>query len=201
MKNIIPSLIAIAILLLLFGCNAEKKALKPYKAVNSDVSNDFKEKKKELIARVCAVNFPTEIKTIVKDSITTRVVKVQDNNQINRLKKLLKDCQSDINIDSLVLVDTIFINKYHTNTITLKDTIGSYYRQLNEDALRDTTNKYKAENTSLKTQLDDTNKKLVIASNNSDKWKIRCILALVALVLSYGVYGYFKLRNSLMPKI
>jgi len=198
----------------LFGCNAEKKALKPYKAVNSDVSNDFKEKKKELIARVCAVNFPTEIKTIKYDSIIYRNVRVVDNNKISQLQKevnRLRNLTPNINVDSLyqsyydsvlnALPECKEIEHYNKSEQQKKDTIGNYYRQLNEDALRDTTNKYKAENTSLKTQLDETNKKLVIATNNSDKWKIRCILALVALVLSYGFYGYFKLRNSLMPKI
>ena len=88
-KQLIYLAILIALLIFMIGlqsCNSEKKALKPYKEVNSDVDTSYKAKKIELISRVCAVNFPIEIKTIVKDSITTKIVRIQDNNLVNKLK-------------------------------------------------------------------------------------------------------------------
>ena len=131
-KQLIYLAILIALLIFMIGlqsCNSEKKALKPYKAVNSDIDTSFKAKKIELISRVCAVNFPIEIKTIVKDSITTKIVRVQDNNLVNKLKaELAKKCK-DINIDSiynLLPFDTIYINHYNTKTVTQKDTLSLY---------------------------------------------------------------------------
>lgn len=202
--------IAIGLLLLIFtitllsGCKSSKVPNRIYKKLATDavpLDNDYK---KNIMAQKCNSLFPVVPITVIKDSIRTKIVKVQDNTLVNKLKaKLAKGCPT-LNIDSIyneLPLDTVFIDHYKTKTVTVKDTTGNYFRQLNEDALRDTTNKYKAENTSLKTQLEDTNKKLVIANSTSDKWKVRFILAMIALVVSYGVYGYFKLRKSLMPKI
>lgn len=206
-KQLIYLAILIALLIFMIGlqsCSSERKALKPYKAVNSDIDTSFKKKKIELISRVCAVNFPIEIKTIVKDSITTKIVRVQDNNLVNKLKaELAKKCK-DINIDSLynaMPFDTIYIEHYNTKTVIQKDTTGNYFRQLNEDALRTTNNTLNAENTSLNKHIEDITKDLNEAKKQSNKWKWRFIIACMAFISSWGLYGYFKLKLSLMPKI
>jgi FtsZ-binding cell division protein ZapB len=206
-KQLIYLAILIAFLIFMIGlqsCSSEKKALKPYKAVNSDVDSSYKEKKKELIARVCAVNFPIEIKTVVKDSIRTKILRVQDNNLVNKLKaELAKKCK-DINIDSIyneLPFDTIYIDHYHTKTVTQKDTLSLYNMGVENSRLV-------YYNQQLKNVIDDNNKDIEKLNKNlnevektKDKWKWRCILACMAFVASWGLYGYFKLRKSLMPKI
>ena len=157
-KKILTAIIVIVVV----SCNAEKKALKPYKAVNSDVDTSYKKKKIDLISRVCAVNFPIEIKTIVKDSITTKIVRVQDNNVINRLKaQLAKGCPT-INIDSIyneLPFDTIYIDHYHTKTVTQKDTISLYNMGVENSRLI-------YYNQQLKNVIDDNNKDIEKLNDN-----------------------------------
>ncbi|MFY8004407.1 MAG: hypothetical protein ACOVNR_06165, partial [Chitinophagaceae bacterium] len=130
---------AIVLLILVVGCNAEKKALKPYKAVNSDVDTSFKDKKKELISRVCAANFPIEIKKIKYDSIVYKNVRVVDNTKINLLKKeveRLKNSIPNVNTDSLYqsFYDSVLndlpeckqVEHYQKSDETKKDTISLF---------------------------------------------------------------------------
>ena len=201
-------LVALVLLLAAFiglqSCSSEKKALKPYKAVNSDVDTSYKAKKIELISRVCAVLFPVQEKTIIKDSIRTKVVRVQDNNLVNKLKaELAKKCK-DINIDSIYNIlpfDTIYVEHYNTKTVTQKDTFTLREMAKSNDELHSNVNTLNAENVSLNKHIEDATKKLNEVEKTKDKWKWRCILACMALVSSWGLYGYFKLRKSLMPKI
>lgn len=201
---LVALVLLLAALIGLQSCSSEKKALKPYKAVNSDVDTSYKEKKKELIARVCAVNFPIEIKTVVKDSIRTKVVRVQDNNLVNKLKaELAKKCK-DINIDSIYNIlpfDTIYVEHYNTKTVTQKDTFTLREMAKSNDELHSKVNTLNAENVSLNKHIEDATKKLNEVEKTKDKWRWRCILACMAFVASWGLYGYFKLRKSLMPKI
>jgi len=201
---LIALILTLAALIGLQSCNAEKKALKPYKAVNSDVDSSYKEKKKDLISRVCATNFPIEIKTIVKDSITKKIVRVQDNSIINKLKaQLAKGCPA-INIDSIyneLPFDTIYIDHYHTKTVTQKDTLSLYNMGVENSRLT-------YFNMQLKSVIEDNNKDIEKLTNNvndanklSNKWKWRCIIACMILFSSWGLYGYFKLRKFFIPKI
>jgi hypothetical protein len=198
-KKILISIIVIVVV----SCNAEKKALKPYKAVNSDVDTSYKAKKIELISRVCAVNFPIEIKTIVKDSITTKIVRVQDNNLVNKLKaELAKKCK-DINIDSiynLLPFDTIYIDHYHTKTVTQKDTISLYNMGVENTRLV-------YYNQQLKSIIDDNNKDIkyitsdnVASKKDRNKWRLYFFLLLGAGIV-YKVAKIYLSKSFTLPKI
>lgn len=186
------------IALAMCSCNAEKKALKPYKAVNSDVDSSFKAKKKELIARVCAVNFPIEIKTIKIDSVVNRIVKVTDNALINKLKaQLAKGCPT-LNIDSILndnaIVDTIYIDHYHTTTSTVKDTVGSYFKAQIENELRGKVNDLTAENTSLNKHISDITNDLNNVSKERNKWRLYFFLLLICGIAYKAVKIYLKAK-------
>jgi len=200
-KQLIYLAILIALLIFLIGlqsCSSERKALKPYKAVNSDVDTSFKAKKIELISRVCAVNFPIEIKTIVKDSITTKIVRVQDNNLVNKLKaELAKKCK-DINIDSiynLLPFDTIYIDHYKTKTVTQKDTLSLYNMGVENSRLV-------YYNKQLKGIIDDNNKDIEKLNKNlklADKWRIRCFIIMALIICYFGIKVFNFVRSFNIP--
>ena len=199
---LIALILTLAGLIGLQSCNAEKKALKPYKTVNSDVDSSYKEKKKELISRVCATNFPIEIKTIVKDSINTRIVRVQDMNVINKLKSQLAKGCPEINIDSIyneLPFDTIYIDHYHTKTITQKDTLSLYNMGVENSRLT-------YYNVQLKSVIDDNNKEIEKLNKDltSDKkiinkWKFNFWLLFI-LIICYFSFKVFKfIRGFKLP--
>lgn len=195
---LVALVLLLAALIGLQSCSAEKKALKPYKAVNSDVDTSYKAKKIELISRVCAVNFPIEIKTIVKDSITTKIVRIQDNNLVNKLKaELAKKCK-DINIDSIyneLPFDTIYIDHYHTKTITQKDTLSLYNMGVENSRLV-------YYNQQLKNVIDDNNKDIEKLNKNlklADKWRIRCFILMALIICYFGIKTVNFVRNYNIP--
>jgi FtsZ-binding cell division protein ZapB len=200
---LVALVLLLAALIGLQSCNSEKKALKPYKEVNSDVDTSFKAKKIELISRVCAINFPMQEKTIVKDSITTKIVRIQDNNLVNKLKaELAKKCK-DINIDSiynLLPFDTIYIDHYHTKTITQKDTITLKQMAKSNDELHSKVNTLNAENTSLNKHIEDLTKDVNQSHKNSNKWKLYFFLLLGAGIV-YKVAKIYLSKSFTLPKI
>lgn len=134
--QIVFGLMALALILIAFNsCNSEKKALKPYKQVASDIDTNYQDKKMQLIAKVCNDKFPIEVKTIIHDSVTTKYVKVEDNAAIANLKALLANCGSKIDLDSFLnenmLIDTLYIDHYHNSETTKRDTIYNW-RKANE---------------------------------------------------------------------
>lgn len=191
---LVALVLLLAALIGLQSCSSEKKALKPYKAVNSDVDSSYKDKKKELIARVCAVNFPIEIKTVVKDSIRTKVVRVQDNNLVNKLKaELAKKCK-DINIDSIYNIlpfDTIYIDHYHTKTVTQKDTLSLYNMGVENSRLT-------YYNLQLKSNIEDNNKDIEKLNKDlklSDKWRIRFFILMAIIICYFGIKTFNFVRS------
>jgi len=199
---LIALILTLATIIGLQSCNAEKKALKPYKAVNSDVDSSYKEKKKDLISRVCATNFPIEIKTIVKDSITTKIVRVQDINVINKLKaQLLKGCP-EINIDSIyneLPFDTIYIDHYHTKIVTQKDTLSLYNMGIENSRLT-------YFNVQLKSVIDDNNKEieklnkdLTINKKLINKWKFNFWLLFIIIFCYFGFKVFNFVRGFKLP--
>jgi len=199
---LIALILTLAVLIGLQSCSAEKKALKPYKAVNSDVDSSYKEKKKDLISRVCATNFPIEIKTIVKDSINTKIVRVQDMNVINKLKaQLAKGCP-EINIDSIyneLPFDTIYIDHYHTKTVTQKDTLTLYNMGVENSRLT-------YYNLQLKSVIDDNNndieklnKDLTNDKKLINKWKFNFWLLFILIICYFGFKVFNFVRGFKLP--
>ena len=196
---LVALVLLLAALIGLQSCNSEKKALKPYKEVNSDVDTSYKAKKIELISRVCAVNFPMQEKTIIKDSITTKIVRIQDNNLVNKLKaELAKKCK-DINIDSIyneLPFDTIYIDHYHTKTVTQKDTLSLYNMGVENSRLV-------YYNQQLKSVIDDNNKEIEKLNKNlklADKWRLYFFL-LLAFGIAYKVAKIYLSKSFTLPKI
>jgi hypothetical protein len=195
---LVALVLLLAALIGLQSCNSEKKALKPYKEVNSDVDTSFKAKKIELISRVCAINFPMQEKTIIKDSITTKIVRIQDNNLVNKLKsELAKKCK-DINIDSIyneLPFDTIYIDHYHTKTVTQKDTISLYNMGVENSRLV-------YYNQQLKNVIDDNNKDIEKLNKNlklADKWRIRCFILMALIICYFGIKMFNFVRSYNIP--
>jgi len=201
--GLLIGILAITLSVGLSGCNAEKKALKPYKAVNSDVDTSFKAKKKELVARVCAINFPTQEKIVIKDSIRTKIVRVQDNSMVNKLKaQLAKGCPT-LNIDSIyneLPLDTVYVDRWHSSDKQGKDTTGNYFRQQNENELRNHANILEADNTSLKKQISDIAVDLNEAKKEKNKWKLYFFLLLSAGIV-YKVAKIYLSKSFTLPKI
>jgi hypothetical protein len=188
------------IALSLCACNAEKKALRPYVKVATDTDSNYISKKKDLIARVCAVNFPIETKTIVIDSTKTKIVKVTDNASINRLKALLKECANkEINVDSIyntLPLDTLYVDKYHTTTITQKDTVGNFYKANEIQSLKNDNFILKA---SINAKIDDYNDEVTHSKKlqkERNKWRLYFILLVCLIIGLKAAKLYFKL-----PKI
>jgi len=188
--NIVYSAIVLVLVAImcgaLFSCNTEKKALKPYIKVATDTDTTFKAKKIELISRVCAVNFPIEVKTIIKDSIRTKIVKVQDIKLINDLKaKLAKGCPT-LNIDSIyenLPLDTLYVEKWKVKETTVKDTIAIY-------------NTVKVLDEVKAKEIEILHQQIKIAN----KWKLYFFLLLGFVILWRVGIMYLKTKFSL-PKI
>lgn len=202
----------LCVMVLMQSCSSEKKALKPYKAVVADVSEDYKEKKLELIAKKCNDVFPVKVQTIIKDSIVTKVMKVQDNAKINQLKKLLEKCNSkEINIDSIyntLPFDTIVIERWRTKESVIKDTIANYRLAVENGRLKDSFALYSANFISCQKdykELQLENETMIINESklgysaklffgnlwDSIKWW------LLAIAVLYGIYRLLKLRFTL----
>lgn len=184
MKQLIFFLTAI----ILISCSAEKKALKPYKAILNDTDTSFKEKKKDLGGRYCATNFPIEVKTIVKDSVVNRIVKVQDTKEINRLKSLLAIGCPTINIDSiynLLPLDTLFIEHYNTKTITQKDSFQLRENQKQIAALIQTINVQNGEDYLKAAKIKEIEQHCIAAKKTANKWRL---IAILIMVLTGGFF-------------
>jgi hypothetical protein len=157
-------LIAIVLFLiaaiLLQSCSAakklerqEKKALAPYIAVATDIDENFAEKKLELGSRYCETHFPSQEKTIVKDSIITKYVRIADNALINRLKAqitAIKTTQPNVNLDSLYsnFYDSVLfnlppckeVNHFQSTDKKGKDTIALFRAGVIIEKLKNDTN-------------------------------------------------------------
>jgi hypothetical protein len=131
----------------------EKKALAPYVAVNSDVGETFAEKKLELGARYCQTHFPNEEKTIVKDSVVIKYIRVTDNAYINRLKAqiaAIKATQPNVNLDSLYsnFYDSVLleippckeVTHLQSSDVKFKDTFALYRAGVIIEKLKTDTN-------------------------------------------------------------
>jgi FtsZ-binding cell division protein ZapB len=122
---------------------------------------------------------------------------------VNKLKaQLAKGCPT-LNIDSLYNefpLDTIYIDHYHTKTVTQKDTTGNYFRQLNEDALRSDNNTLNAENVSLNKHIEDITKDLNEVKKTKDKWKLYFFLLLTSGI-AYKVAKIYLSKSFTLPKI
>lgn len=207
--NIVYNWVVLFVILIIFsisaGCNAERKLLRPYKAVNSDVDTSYKAKKKELIARVCATAFPIEIKTITKDSIVNRIVKVQDNNLISKLKKLLQDCNTKtIDVDSILnnyaIVDTIYIDHYHNTTSTIKDTIGNWRKANEIELLHNENILLNANLDAIKDDLKESEAHSKALQKERNKWRLY-FFGLLIIGIGYKVAKTYLKSKFTLPKI
>lgn len=186
------------IVVLLQSCSSERKALKPYKAVNSDVDTSFQAKKKELISRVCAANFPIEVKTIIKDSIYTKLVKVQDKTEINRLKYLLAQKCKEVNIDSIynaLPLDTIYIYNTKTKQVTIKDTIANYQLSKQISILQNDLNKTNAAILIEQSKVNIANDKVDRFKALRNYWRVRFFVLLICVITFVGLKILDKYRT------
>lgn len=193
---------------------AEKKALLPYLSVINDVDTSYAKKKKAYASIFCGLNFPIEVKKERYDSIVYKPIRVIDNTKVNQLRKeveRLRNLTPNINVDSLyqsyydsvlnALPECKGYEHYKSSDETKKDTISLYNMANSNSDLHNKVNALNADISILNKHIEDLNKDINDANKLKDKWKWRCILACMFIVGSWGLYGYFKIRKSLMPKI
>lgn len=202
LEQALHSLIAIVLIVLLLlglqSCSSERKALKPYVKVATDTDTSYTSKKRELISRVCAVNFPIEIKTIVKDSIVNKVVKVQDKTEINRLKNLLAKGCPTINIDSIyeaLPLDTLIVERWRIKETTVTDSNKLFRINSVLDITRNDLNKA---NAAILIEQSKTNIAESAAAENKallSQWKIRFFVLLFLCISFVGLKVLAKYRT------
>lgn len=169
--NYIVALLFVVILVSLVGCSSGT-ALRHYKKVAAETQLPLTPEKKNALATVCGREFPIEQKTITKDSIVTKYVKVVDNTLVNKLRKQIEEIKKqtpNIKLDSLYqsFYDSVLndlpeckqVEHYKTTENKGKDTIGNYYRALEKKQLQDT--------------LDDRNAKIVLATQTIEEKEIK----------------------------
>ncbi len=189
------------------SCKSKEVAFRHYKKIASDIAPRSNEKR-NIIAQVASSEFPQDKKTEKKDSVVTKYVKVIDNKLVNSLKSQLAKLKSQqgINVDSLYtsFYDSVLngippcetIERWHTKTETIKDTIGNYFREQVENELISRVNVLNAKNTSLNKNIEDITVDLNNISKEKSKWRIRFFALLAAIILGGIGYGYYKLKQS-----
>jgi hypothetical protein len=189
------------------GCKSKEVSFRHYKKIAADIAPRSNEKR-NIIAQVANSEFPQDKKTEKKDSVVTKYVKVIDNKLVNSLKSQLAKlkAQQGINVDSLYtsFYDSVLngippcetIERWHTKTETIKDTIGNYFREQVENELISRVNVLNAKNTSLNKHIEDITADLNNISKEKSKWKIRFFALLAAIILGGIGYGYYKLKQS-----
>jgi hypothetical protein len=207
-------ILALAVFILMLSvlesCNSaarlERKELEPYKKINSDVSGLFNDKKLELGANYCNDHFPIQVKEIVRDSVVK--VLVSDTNslkELRKLKDLLKKGCPTLNIDSLLIqnmiIDTVYLERYHTKTVTEKDTIGNY-RVAKE--LYDTKQALLINQSNLTTATDKIT--LLEANEKNGGYLLKLLFfkywwIILLAGIGVGVFGYWKLKGQYLSKI
>lgn len=207
-KHILAIAALIVIVVFMFGCKSaarlERKELEPYNKVNNDVSGLFVEKKLELGANYCNNHFPIKIQTIVHDSI--HQVTVKDTTELSELKALLKKSCPTLNIDSILienmLIDTVYIDRYHKEVTTAKDTVGNFRKQVEYDNCKQSL-------ITLQSNLSVANEKVLEYAANEKKgsyifkliwnkywWVFLIIGALIGFAIAWKL-----LKNQYLPKI
>lgn len=208
-KYIIATLVALMFLFAFSSCKTKGTALRHYKKVAAETQIPLTPEKKNALATSCQREFPIIPITITKDSVVTKLVKVVDNAMINKLKAqiaLLKSQNKNLNLDSLYefIYDSALNNmppcqeiiRYKTETKTIKDTIGNYFKALEQKALKDTLDKRTSNLVLANATIEKKDKEIAEANKKIDKWFWYFIFACIIGIGTWGVYGYFKLKNS-----
>jgi hypothetical protein len=203
---VILALAAFGLMILSFSSCSQ---LRHYKKVASDSDLPRSQDKRNILAGVLAAEFP--IQELVKEKDSLSITHKKDS------VALLKHQQAIKNLNATIIslnktkpkncppcpiyedvqepiTDTIYIDRWHTKTIQIKDTIGNFHKQ----------NEYN----SLGKQLQDSTfqllilrekKAALIASNSQLKldkhyWKIRFFILLFAVIgyAAFRIYLKFK---------
>lgn len=154
-KQLIYLAVLIVILAAIIGlqsCNSERKALKPYKSVLSDIDTNFASKKKDLLAAIVDSKMPNKAK---KETITKYIqgqsILVKDTSGNKYLRDYYerqfegKLCFTGEQLDSMIDVAISQITPnviYRTDTLdnstteTIIDTTGNYYKYKENELLK-----------------------------------------------------------------
>jgi len=178
-KFILVCSIAIMLLCLLFSCNPLKKA---YNKVAANIPASIEHKAQ--LGGWVAFHFPTQEKTIIKDSIVHDFIESvkYDTVTIQKENEVYK---------YLYKVDTLVVERIRTKTTTVKDTLGNFARQLEFDRII-------KENNAKDAQISILNAKLTNAIEAERKANNRAVKLgwLLLIVFVCGV-GSHWLRSKL----
>ena len=122
-KFISICLAAILLAIAISSCNTLTKA---YKKVAADIPATVENKTK--LVPYFMFHFPTNEKTIIKDSI------VHDFIESYKYDTITVQKENEV-YKYLYKVDTVIVNKVTTKTTTVKDTLGNFARQLEFDRI------------------------------------------------------------------
>lgn len=141
-KYLVGTIIWCLVLALLFGCNPLNKA---YNKVAADAYLPKVENKEKLIPYF-NLNFPTREKTIIKDSLITKVIESKVFDTITEIK--------DNEVYKYIYnTDTLVFEKVRTVKTTVLDTLGNYLRNAEFNAANDSLKAYKDKYTLVITKL------------------------------------------------
>lgn len=141
-KYLVRTILWCLVLFLIFGCNPLNKA---YNKVAADAYLPKVENKEKLIPYF-NLNFPTREKTIIKDSLITKVIESKVFDTITEIK--------DNEVYKYIYnTDTLVFEKVRTVKTTVLDTLGNYLRNAEFNAANDSLKAYKDKYTLVITKL------------------------------------------------
>jgi hypothetical protein len=196
----------VLMILSLNGCSP----IRHYKKVASDSDLPRSQDKRNILAGILAAEFPIQEITKEKDSLA--ITHKKDSVAILKHQQAIKNLNASIialnknkpkncppcptiNVDSMLInnmiVDTLYVDRWHSKTIQTKDTIGNFNKQNEFNSL----NKQLQDSTFELLVLREK-KAALIASNSqlkSDKhyWKIRFFILLFS-VIGYAGFKVYK---------
>lgn len=172
-------LAAILLAIAISSCNTLNKA---YKKVAADIPASVENK--TMLVPYFMFHFPTNEKTIIKDSIVHDFIESvkYDTVTIQKENEVYK---------YLYKVDTVIVNKVTTKTTTVKDTLGNFARQLEFDRIV-------KENNAKDAQISIINAKLTNAIEAENKANKRAAkLGWLLLLVFFCGLGSHWLRSKL----
>jgi len=188
---LVGTIIWCLILTLLFSCNTLKKA---YDKVALDAYMPKVENKEKLIPYF-NLNFPTKEKTIIKDSLITKVIESKVYDTITEIKN------NEI-YKYIYNTDTLVFEKVRTVKITVLDTLGNYQRAALYNAANDSLKAYKAKYLDASKLVSELSKPKTIGYHFAEGGKmfLKAYWWLILLVAAAIIYNPLKLLKWL-PKI
>ena len=183
-KYLVGTIIWCLVLALLFSCTPLKKA---YDKVALDAYMPKVENKEKLIPYF-NLNFPTRERTVIKDSLITKVIESKVFDTITEIK--------DNEVYKYIYkTDTLVFEKVRTVKSVVLDTLGNYQRAAICNAANDSFNTYKAKYLDASNVIAELSKQKSIGYHFAEGGKLffKAYWWLILLVAAAIIYNPLKL--------